>query len=68
MLFAEEGLPDGMFFYEDMGFKNRPFMSPAMYEEIMQPGHKRLFDYRTLQGLQGASCIRAASWSRWCRG
>lgn len=45
ILFAEEGKPDGFFFYEDMGFKNRPFMSPAMYEEIVLPGHKRLFDY-----------------------
>lgn len=45
VLFAEEGKPDGMFFYEDMGFKGKPFMSPAMYKEIIQPGHKRLFDY-----------------------
>ncbi len=45
ILFAEEGAPDGFFFYEDMGFKNKPFMSPAMYAQIMQPGHKRLFDY-----------------------
>ena len=45
MLFAEEGKPDGMFFYEDMGFKFRPFMSPEMYRDIMQPGHARLFDY-----------------------
>jgi uroporphyrinogen decarboxylase len=45
VLFAEEGAPDGMFFYEDMGFKNRPFMSPAMFGEIIQPGHQRLFDY-----------------------
>lgn len=44
-LFAEEGKPDGMFFYEDMGFKNKPFMSPAMYQEILEPGHKRLFDF-----------------------
>lgn len=44
-LFAEEGKPDGMFFYEDMGFKNKPFMSPSMYAEIVQPGHKLLFDY-----------------------
>lgn len=44
-LFAEEGTPDGMFFFEDMGFKNRPFMSPTMYREIMQPGHTKLFDY-----------------------
>jgi len=45
VLFAEEGKPDVMFFYEDMGFKNKPFMSPAMYAEIVQPGHKKLFDY-----------------------
>lgn len=45
VLFAEEGKPDGLFFYEDMGFKNKPFMSPAMYREIVQPGHKKLFDY-----------------------
>ncbi len=45
VLFAEEGTPDGMFFYEDMGFKQRPFMSPAMYEAIIEPGHKLLFEY-----------------------
>jgi len=45
VLFAEEGKPDGMFFYEDMGFKQRPFMSPAMYRQIMQPGHRRLFGF-----------------------
>lgn len=45
MLFGQYGKPDGVFFYEDMGFKFKPFMSPQMYKEIMQPGHKRLFDY-----------------------
>ncbi len=45
ILFREEGLPDAFWFYEDMGFKEKPFMSPAMYEEIIQPGHARLFDY-----------------------
>ncbi len=45
VLFAEEGLPDAFWFYEDMGFKERPFMSPAMYAEIVQPGHQLLFDY-----------------------
>ena len=44
-LFAEEGLPDAIWFREDMGFKERPFMSPAMYEDIMLPGHKKLFDF-----------------------
>lgn len=45
VLFDEEGRPDGMFFYEDMGFKGKPFMSPQMYREIIQPAHKLLFDY-----------------------
>jgi uroporphyrinogen decarboxylase len=52
ILFAEEGIPDAMWFYEDMGFKEKPFMSPAMYAEIVQPGHKRLFDYAHALGLK----------------
>jgi uroporphyrinogen decarboxylase len=51
-LFAAEGKPDGMWFYEDMGFKGRPFMSPQMYEDLFQPGHKRLFDFAHSQGLK----------------
>lgn len=45
VLFAEEGRPQGMFFFEDMGLKGRPFMSPQMYRDIVQPGHKLLFDF-----------------------
>ena len=52
MLFAEEGLPDGIWFYEDMGFRGRPFMSPAMYREIIQLAHKKTFDYVHALGLQ----------------
>lgn len=44
-LFQEEGLPDAFWVYEDMGFKGKPFMSPEMYKELIQPGHKILFDY-----------------------
>ena len=51
ILFAEEGLPDGLFFFEDMGFKGRPFMSPAMYKDILWPAHKRTFDYGHSKGL-----------------
>lgn len=50
-LFAKEGLPDGVWFYEDMGFKERPFMSPAMYREIMQPAHARTIAYCHSKGL-----------------
>ena len=45
ILFAECGKPDGIWFYEDMGFKQRPFMSPDMYREIVQPGHKLTIDF-----------------------
>ena len=45
ILFAEEGKPDGIWFYEDMGFKQRPFMSPDMYKDIIQPAHKKTIDY-----------------------
>ena len=52
ILFKEEGLPDYMWYYEDMGFKEKPFMSPAMYEDIVQPGHARLFEYAHARGLK----------------
>ena len=52
VLFEEEGTPDFFFFYEDMGFKDKPFMSPAMYEEIIQPGHAKLFDYAHSKGCK----------------
>ena len=40
ILFAQEGPPDGILYYEDLGFKNRPFMSPDMYKEMIFPAHK----------------------------
>ncbi|NLF16772.1 MAG: hypothetical protein GX595_05885 [Lentisphaerae bacterium] len=52
ILFAEEGRPDGVWFYEDMGFKLRPFMSPAMYRELVMPGHRRTIDYCHSLGLK----------------
>jgi uroporphyrinogen decarboxylase len=51
ILFAEEGRPDGIYFYEDMGFKERPFMSPKMYKEIIWPSHKRTFDFCHARGM-----------------
>jgi uroporphyrinogen decarboxylase len=51
MLFRQEGPPDGIWYYEDMGFKQRPFISPQMYREIVQPGHKLTFDAAKRQGL-----------------
>jgi len=51
ILFADEGKPDGIWFYEDMGFKQRPFMSPDMYREIVQPAHAKTIDFCHSQGL-----------------
>jgi len=51
ILFAEEGKPDGIWFYEDMGFKERPFMSPDMYRELIQPAHKKTIDFCHSLGL-----------------
>jgi len=45
ILFAEEGLPDGIWYYEDMGYKQSPFMSPDMYREIIKPAHIYTIDY-----------------------
>ncbi len=45
ILFAECGKPDGIWFYEDMGFKSRPFMSAPMYRELVQPGHIKTIDF-----------------------
>ena len=30
-LFEREGLPDAVWYYEDLGYKQSPFMSPQMY-------------------------------------
>jgi uroporphyrinogen decarboxylase len=45
ILFAEEGYPDGIWYYEDMGFKERPFMSLDMYRQIIQPAHTRTISF-----------------------
>ena len=50
-LFAKEGKPDAVWFFDDMGFKGRPFMSPDMYRGLIMPGHKRTIDFAHSQGL-----------------
>ena len=51
ILFEKEGLPDGIWFYEDMGFKERPFMSPDMYRKLIFPSHKKTCDFAHSLGL-----------------
>jgi len=45
VLFAREGLPDGLWVWDDLGYKQTPFMSTAMYRELIMPAHKKLFDF-----------------------
>ncbi|MCX6029271.1 MAG: hypothetical protein NT169_08210 [Chloroflexi bacterium] len=45
ILFEREGLPDGLWVWDDLGFKHRPFMSPTMYRALIYPAHKKLFDF-----------------------
>lgn len=45
MLFEREGYPDGIWYYEDMGYKQSPFMSPQMYRDLIKPAHKYTIDY-----------------------
>lgn len=51
ILFEKEGLPDGIWYYEDMGYKLTPFMSPTMYRELIMPSHKETFEYSHSLGL-----------------
>ncbi|MDD4539359.1 MAG: uroporphyrinogen decarboxylase family protein [Lentisphaeria bacterium] len=51
IMFAEAGKPDGIWFFDDMGFRGRPFMSPEMYRELIFPAHQKTIAYVHSQGL-----------------
>ncbi|MBM4001493.1 MAG: hypothetical protein FJ297_18490 [Planctomycetes bacterium] len=51
MLFGQEGLPDALWVWDDLGFKHRPFMSVGMYRELIMPAHKRVMDFARGKGL-----------------
>jgi uroporphyrinogen decarboxylase len=51
-LFAKEGWPDGIWYYEDMGFKEHPFISPAMYRELLMPAHRRTIAFAKSHGCK----------------
>lgn len=51
ILFEAEGYPDGIWYYEDMGFKNRPFMSFDMYMDMIQPGHRYTIKWAHDKGM-----------------
>ncbi len=51
ILFEQEGYPDGIWYYEDMGYKGSPFMSPTMYRELIQPAHRYTINYAKSHNL-----------------
>jgi uroporphyrinogen decarboxylase len=51
ILFEREGLPDGVYYYDDLGFKLHPFISPQMYCDLIQPAHAYTMDYAKSLGL-----------------
>ena len=51
MLFEKEGYPDGLWYYEDMGYKLSPFMSPQMYRDIIKPSHVYTMNYAKAHNL-----------------
>lgn len=50
--FREVGVPDGMMIYEDLGFRNGLFASPAVLGELVIPYHKALNDFFKEYGLK----------------
>ena len=51
MLFEQEGYPDGIWYYEDMGYKGSPFLSPAMYDTIIKSSHTYTIGFAKEHGL-----------------
>lgn len=45
LMFEEIGLPDGIWLYEDLGYKNGLFASPKVLEELVFPYHRRLIEF-----------------------
>ena len=42
---------DGIFWYDDMGYKGSPFFSPAAYRELLKPYHKKAVDWAHERGM-----------------
>lgn len=47
----EVGLPDGVWFYDDLAYSKLPFMSPVMYRELVLPNHRRFVEFCHSHGL-----------------
>ena len=42
---------DGVFWYDDMGYKGSPFFSPNAYRELLNPYHKKVVDWAHERGM-----------------
>ena len=51
MLFEKEGWPDGIWYYDDMGYKGSPFMSPNFYRQMIQPAHEKTIKFAHDNGM-----------------
>jgi uroporphyrinogen decarboxylase len=51
LLFDTLGLPDGIWIYEDLGYRNGLFASPRAYGELIIPFFAELVDFFHAQGL-----------------
>ena len=52
MLWDEGYHFDAIFWYDDMGYKNRTFFSNEMYADLLQPVHKRAIDWAHNHGIK----------------
>jgi uroporphyrinogen decarboxylase len=43
---------DAAWFSDDLGYRNAPLISPAMYRELVMPHHKKLCDHAAKDGLK----------------
>ena len=42
---------DGIFWFDDMGYKGSPFFSTALYQELLKPYHKKAVDWAHERGM-----------------
>jgi len=52
MMYAEGFEFDGVWTYNDMGYRNGPLFSPQMYRDIVMPGEKLIYDTAHQLGMQ----------------
>jgi uroporphyrinogen-III decarboxylase len=48
--YIEAGV-DGVWVFDDQGSRDRPFLSPALYEKLLKPAHQRICDPFRRKGL-----------------